>query len=246
MLVCSPANAPCQPQADTQPPPLTLSGSISLRRLTDLVSEHLGVAIDYDPAALQGEITARDATGLDDRELWELLNATLVSRGLTTVRAAARQGYSIIKLSDAAGASSVSRESIAASRDPSFVMREEETMAPEELLVSLSDESCEPGYQALIAKVQNRPVAELAEAIGKVLSKPAGAATALGTGHLLLSDLTPRLQLALTLLARLDGPGEEPSESAGDALRRLSGRVRYSPGRRRSPRLGPGSFGGAF
>jgi general secretion pathway protein D len=65
-----------------------------------------------------------------------------------------------------------------------------------------------PGFTSVIVRARHRPAKELSEAISKVLSKPAGSATALGDGNLIIiADLTDREDQALRLLELLDVAG---------------------------------------
>lgn len=162
-------------------PATTPSGQIELARLVDLAAQRLKVNIEYDSAALKsaGAVTLRLDGGLNDQELWLLLNRTLALRGFTTVKPAPSSGYLVVKLAEAAG------------------------VAPLETAAALDPRS--PGFQSVLVRAAHRPSKELAETLGKVLTKPGGSAVPLGdNGLILISDISSRIEQAMTLLLAID------------------------------------------
>jgi general secretion pathway protein D len=163
----------------------SVAGQIELPRLLDLAAERLRITVDYDPGQLKGPVTVRAGTDISDHELWQLANRVLASRGFTTVRVPGTEAYAVVKISDAPGATRI-EDSAAASGEPA------------------------PGFRSVVVRARHRPAKDLAEALGKVLSKPAGSAALIGNGGLLLvSDLSARIDEAMELLRLLDVPGPE-------------------------------------
>lgn len=160
---------------------LSLAGQIELARLVDLASQRLHLNIDYDESALKGTVTLRLGGSVSDDELWLLVNQLLASRGFTTVRGDAGT-LSVVKLADAQGLAHVAIE-------------------PAQGQVNSA------GFTTVAARVQYRPVKEIMDALGVILSKPGGKVQALpGTSLVLISDLSPRTERALAVLAKLDTP----------------------------------------
>jgi len=176
------APAACAQEDD---PRLTLAGQVELPRLVDLAAQRLRLSIDYDAQVLKGTVTLRLDEGLDDAELWVLVNRVLAARGFTTVRAPGEGAYSVVRLADAPGLAPV------ADGGP-------EPPGPG------------PGFRAAVVRVRHRPARELVEPLSKVLSRPSGSVTALDETLLLLSDLAPRVEQAESLLALLDRPAAPP------------------------------------
>ncbi|MBX3322243.1 MAG: hypothetical protein KF757_04560 [Phycisphaeraceae bacterium] len=98
-MVCLLATGP----AFAQPTQTLPAGQVDVARLVDLAGARAGVNIEYDASVVRGSATLRFETGVDDRELWALMNRVLTSRGLTTVRLTGERTYSVVRLADAAG-----------------------------------------------------------------------------------------------------------------------------------------------
>ncbi|MBL8764391.1 MAG: hypothetical protein JNM07_09000 [Phycisphaerae bacterium] len=162
---------------------------MELVRLVDLCASRLSLNIEYDAAALKGSVTLRlDEDGLSDTELWTLLNRALASRGYTTIRVAGRAAYGVVKLAEAAGLVTPTRED------------EADVPTGEPL----------PGFRSVIIAVRHRSAKDAADAIGRITSKPGGSATVLSEpGSILVSDLAPRIELAISLLSQIDRPATE-------------------------------------
>jgi general secretion pathway protein D len=160
------------------------AGQVDLPRLADLAAQRLHVNLQYDANALKtaGAATLRLEAPLSDRALWDLLNETLAERGLTTVRTSG--GYSIVKLADAAGVAQT----------------------------GLEGEGPNPGYRSVQVQLRSQSAKSIAEALGKVLSKPGGSAVAIADSAVVIADLSPRVDQALTLLKTLDSPGQASVE----------------------------------
>ncbi|MCC6660713.1 MAG: hypothetical protein IT437_07480 [Phycisphaerales bacterium] len=160
-----------------------LAGQIELARLVDLAAHRLHLVIDYDAAALKGTITLRQANGVSDAELWDLTNRLLAARGFTTVRMPRSDAVSVVKIGEAANLSRVAGVV--------------DVPAPE---------GPPAGFTSVALRVRHRPVREVIETVGRLLSKPGGSISALSEpgGLVLISDLTPRVELATALIERLD------------------------------------------
>lgn len=162
-----------------------LSGNIELARLLDLCADRLAVTIEYDPSLLKGTTTLRASGPVSDAGLWDFAHQFLAQRGLTTVRSPGRPGFIVTKLSDAAQAS--------------------EVISAEHWLLSVQNLTHHPGFSSVLYRTRRVSTRDALEAIRPLVSKPGGAATALGESNmLLLSDVTPRLKEILSFLQNLD------------------------------------------
>ncbi|MBX3377513.1 MAG: hypothetical protein KF678_10985 [Phycisphaeraceae bacterium] len=158
---------------------MALAGQVEVARIVDLAAHRLGIAIDYDAAALRATppVTLRETGRLTDADLWALANRVLAGRGLCTVRV--QGGYSIVKIAEAPGLARVE---------------------------SADEPGPMPGFRTVMITATHQPARSLSESIGKVLSKGGGGAVAIGD-RLLVSDLAPQVDRALALTAALDVPG---------------------------------------
>jgi general secretion pathway protein D len=174
-------------QDASAPPSVLLTGEVELARLVDLCAERLGLNIEYDAAVLKGSVTLRLGGAVTDSELWILTNRVLASRGFASVQRPGEELLSIVRLSDA----------------PKHARLEEREARAEERALA--------GFETLIVRAEHRPVKEVAEAIRAILSQPGGSLTPIGeAGLMLLSDLRPRIDEAMRVLALVDVPVEAP------------------------------------
>lgn len=186
-VLFAPARIPAAAQDAPPPPTILLTGEVELARLVDLCAERLGLNIEYDAAVLRGSVTLRLGGAVTDGELWMLTNRVLASRGFASVQRPGEELLSIVRLADA----------------PKHARLEEREARAEERALA--------GFETLIVRVEHRPVKEVAEAIKPILSQPGGSLTPIGeTGLMLLSDLRPRIDEAMRVLALVDVPVEAP------------------------------------
>lgn len=166
-------------------------GQMELPRLLDLASEQLNARIDYDAKAVMGTVTVRDKAGLSKAELWAFVNEQLAARDFTTVRAAESGGFSVVKIAVASGmARPMMVTGLADLRDQ---------LGPEP----------RPGYVTVQIAINHRRASSIAKALAPPASKGAtgGTITQIGESDLIaISDLRPRVEELLTLLAALDEP----------------------------------------
>jgi general secretion pathway protein D len=183
-----------------------------------MVAERLKLNLEYDPASLTGSINIRTEGGLSDQELWQLFNGVLATRGLTTVLDPAQRTYRIVKVADATSVAPIQSSTRLGAADP------DQPGAPG------------AGFVTVVLRTVHRPAKDLVEPLSKVISKPSGSVTALGSaggiasgpgaagtragepdsgsgvggvgGLLLVSDLASRVDQAIALLAILDTPSE--------------------------------------
>ncbi len=166
------------------------AGQIELARLVDLAADQLDLNITYDAGTLRGSVTLRLGEGVSDDELWQFVNHVLAARGFTTVRMPGDEMLSVVKLSEAAGLSRVDADT--AGDFPG------EMDAPQ------------AGYRTVVVRTEHRPVDALMRAARLVLSKSGGAITVVGdTKLLMISDLAPRIEQAVSLIEQLDQPDEQ-------------------------------------
>lgn len=169
-----------QPQPENA---VTLAGQVDVARLVDLAAQRLKLNVEYDAAALKaaGQVTLRLEAGISDEELWTLTNRVLIARGFSTVRVPGKSAYTIVKLADASASGGAAE----------------------------NGQGGEPiaGYRVAAVRTKHRPAKELTEAVSKVLSKAGGSALVLKEGVeglLLISDTSPRVEQALSLIDLLD------------------------------------------
>ncbi len=184
--------SPAALQEAAQPAASALAGQIELARLVDFAAERLKLRIEYDAAALRGNVTLRLGESVSNDELWALTNRVLASRGFTTVRMPGSDVVSVVKLADAPN---LARLGGVVGLDP------EEAAQPGA-----------PGFTTIVLRLEHRAPKDVLEAVARVLSKPGGSAAALGDpaavrGLVILSDLVPRLEQAMEILRLLDAPG---------------------------------------
>ncbi len=180
-----------QPEGAAQPAASALAGQIELARLVDLAAERLKLQVEYDAAALRGTVTLRLGGEITDAELWDLTNRVLASRGFTTVRMPGSDVISVVKIADAPGLARLGAV-IEGGQPPA----------------GLADPG-DPGFTSVVIRLRHRAPKDVLDAVTKVLSKPSGAASALGDttvprGLIIISDLTPRIEQALELVALID------------------------------------------
>ena len=167
---------------------LTLAGEMDLRRLVDLTASHLSVRLDYDPGQVAGNVTIRSPKPVTNRELWDLLNQILISRGLTTIRTDDSAGVSVVRLQEAAQQARIEPDAEAALLD---------TWQPDSPRVS---------FVSVMVGIQNGSRADVLKAIQPVLSKPGGAAIPIGENTVRLSDLRSRVAHTLQIVESMQVP----------------------------------------
>lgn len=195
----SPAGAaPAPPKASIE-----LGGQLDLARLVDLSARQLGVAIDYDAAALrQQAMTLRPTGPIDNRTLWALTNRSLQQRGFVTVALPEMPGLSVVKIEEAARAARM-EEAV-------------EVMA----LASASPQPWKPaaGFRNAVFKLTNISSKEAADVVRSVLSRGGGGGGGEGKQSggvgpigndpqlLLVSETSTRIDEAVGVLVRIDVP----------------------------------------
>jgi general secretion pathway protein D len=196
---------PAEPKASAVPPAtdvvpavnaLELSGQLDLARLIDLTVKQLGVAIEFDAAALRSQSIAIRPTGpLDNPALWRFVNRSLEQRGFVTVSAAYSRELMVVRLEDAARTARLESAVDIAAIEP--------------------DETWQPraGFRNAIFKLAYVAPKEATEAIKAVLSRGVEGTPITGVGpvgsepHLLrVSDVAVRIEEAIEVLRRIDTP----------------------------------------
>ena len=185
-----------QPSSNPDQLALRLSGDLELSRLVELVSERLGVSVQYQASDLNRRVTLRLREALSDAELWSVLVSTLESQGLAIAPTDAPRVYRVTQLQQALAQGVPLRLDApldnAQARDLSSVL-------------------------TTIVRVRHLDPARAADAVKPLLSQQAVARpVADGSGLLLLADARSRVEQALALLAVIDQPGVAP-ELPGDA-----------------------------
>lgn len=202
-----------QPAAAVSPT-LQLSGSIELSRLIDLCATRLKISVDYDPALLKQPVTWRTPAGSSDLQVWEATNRLLAQRGLTTVKQIGAESFSVVKIEEA----------------PRLVLSEPQASAAS-LLAELNDlqPNAEPnqpnqranaqpakqrvraGFRSVTIRLEHVSTRDALETVKPTLRAAAaggggGQATIVGPGVVAITDVTPRVDEAIVLLAAFDKP----------------------------------------
>lgn len=179
--------------------PLQLPMQIDLPRLVDLAAAHLGIAVEYDPAVLKGTVLRRAAGTVESTELWNLTNDLLVSRGFTTVVRPGSDLFSVVRLADARRIARVEHswgEADAGSDADGAPSAEGELTG---------EASIEPGYVSRVVRLAAARPKDVIEPLSTILTDGIGQVVAIGdTPMVLISDVTPRVNEALRLVALLD------------------------------------------
>lgn len=168
---------------------ITLSGQTELARLVDLCAERLGLSITYDASLLKGTATVRGSGDLSDTDLWEMTCRLLAERGFTTVRFPESRptSLSVVKIAEAAA-----------------LARIEDTPAS-------PDERFQPGYVSRTLRINHQAIKSIIDTVKTMSSKSGGQVMDLGSGNLILiSDLRPRVEEIIRLIASLDVEGTPP------------------------------------
>lgn len=203
----APEGAAAAPSPPAERGGLVLTGQLDFARLLDLCSQRLKVNIEYDPAVLKQQVVTLRAGngGLSDAELWTSTNQLLAQRGFTTVRHPGPAGQStltVVKLDEAARLARL---------EP--VVDPAEAKPPTAATGGAG--SVIAGFRSATFKLRHLSAKDAAEAIRPVLSRQAsgqGAAaapanvTSLGPGLMVVSDLSPRIDEVLAVLASQDTP----------------------------------------
>lgn len=165
-----------QPSSQTE-----IADTIELARLVDLCAARLNLSINYD-ARLTGTVTLRLHAAMTDRELWELTNRLLASRGFTTVRMANDGTLTVVQLSAAAG---LARVETADDR--------------------LTAAEFGAGFRVVMVPLTHRSVDDVTAAVKPLLSSPGGSATPIPSlSTVLVADLDARVRLILQAIEAIE------------------------------------------
>jgi type II secretory pathway component GspD/PulD (secretin) len=159
-----------------------------LYELVDACASMLGVAIEYDPAQLQGRVTMRMAEPMSDQALWTLANRALFSRDLTSVQTPGSRSLTIVPVSEA----------------PTLARVED---------VSL--EQATAGFVKVLVPLRRERAEGITEAVQLVLSKAGTVTSFEDSNALIVADLRPNVEQAMRAVALLDAtPAMEIAEFA--------------------------------
>lgn len=174
-------------------PALRIPGTIELARLVDLCAARLGISIDYDAAALKQTVTWRTPGTATDLQVWEATNRLLAQRTFTTVRMSGSDGYTVVKLDEAAKS---------AMCEPQASIRE---LAEQ---VKSGVTKPRPGFRCIAIRLEHLSSRDALEIVKPALRAQGSLAgtVALSTGVIQIADLSPRLDDAIMLLAAADIP----------------------------------------
>lgn len=171
---------------------IALSGELELTRLVELVSQRLGVSVQYQAADLAKKVTLRLRTALKDSELWDALVATLDGQGLAVIE------------TDQPGLFRVVPAAQAAAQQSRLVMPDAPGALP-----AAHEGAVESSYLSTIVRLRSADPTDIVAALTPVLTPQTGVVKPIGAGGLLLlSDSRRRVEQALTLLELLDAPAD--------------------------------------
>ncbi|MBK8172697.1 MAG: hypothetical protein IPK60_20500 [Sandaracinaceae bacterium] len=173
-------------QGDKQEPRWSLNESeLPLTTLVEMCASGLGLHLEYDRSKLEGRIAVDRPGNFTPRELWDILNRELASRGLATVQPPGHTGFKVVPVADAASTARVEASDLAGAL---------------------------AGYVKLVVGLDHRKPDDLVEALKLVLSKGGGQIMAVREGQaLVISDYRPHVDQALRVLALLDLPSAQPA-----------------------------------
>jgi type II secretory pathway component GspD/PulD (secretin) len=181
------------------PSPVQLPMQIELPRLVDLAAAHLGIAVEYDPAVLKGTVLRRAAGTVDSTDLWNLTNDLLVSRGFTTVIRPGSDLFSVVRLADARRIARVDHSWGEAEAAPGNGNDHEADRQTDRAA------RFEPGFVSRVVRLTAARPKDVIDPLAAILTDGVGQAMAIGdTPMVLISDVTPRVEEAIALVALLD------------------------------------------
>ncbi|MBL0922022.1 MAG: hypothetical protein IBJ10_07820, partial [Phycisphaerales bacterium] len=191
VALCVGAGRPCAVSAQDAEIPgesIELSGDLELSRLIELVSQRLGVSVQYVAGDVNKRVTLRLRGPVSNEDLWRILSAALESQQLAIVRTEQPGLFRVLPMQQAAA-------------QPAELRTAQRSDGP----------SGEPGasFTSTIVQLRSADPAEIAAALAPAMTPQVGQVKPIGSGGLLLiSDLRQRVDLALALIERLDGPAD--------------------------------------
>lgn len=179
-----------QPQAtqDTSPPRsrdlVFFQRECTLAELLWLCADELGVALDLDPNKLSMPVKPRPGVRYTAERAWTYAQQELAAAGFAAVQPPGSTALRIVPIGEAASAARVERYDLADAR---------------------------AGFVRVLVPLERRKSEDLVETVRLLLSKPGGAVNAVREGNaLLIADLRPHVEQALSMLAVLDLPAGAP------------------------------------
>ncbi|MDQ7014622.1 MAG: secretin N-terminal domain-containing protein [Planctomycetota bacterium] len=154
---------------------------VELPRLVDLAADRLGLNIEYD-TRLTGSVTLRLHNDLNNTDLWILTNRLLRAQGFTTVHMANDDTLSVVPIGTAGS-----------------LARMESLDRYQE-----SANGVTAGFRAVLIPIDARSLDDIVSSITPLLS-PSGTATAIPQSrHVLVMDLSPRIEAIIPAIASLE------------------------------------------
>lgn len=167
---------------------ITFAGEIEAGQLVEVVSEELGVSVQYRPEDLRQRITLRVREAIPRGQLWSIMTATLESQGLAVVETEQAGLFRILPISQAA------------TQNPRV------RLAPGDA-PALPDDAPAASFVSAVVELGSLDPAQAATAVQPLLTPNAGVAKPIGGSRLLLiADVRRRVEQAMALLERIDAP----------------------------------------
>ena len=148
--------------------------------LVDSCALVLGVPVEYDPAVVKGEVTARLTEPVSALELWAIANRALGQRGLTSVQPPGSEGLSVVAIADAGRLARMEQD----------------------LSGTLA------GFVKVLVPLRHAEPEKIAEAVRMVLSKDSALTPLRDSRALVVADYRAHVEQALVTIGVLDSrPG---------------------------------------
>ena len=165
-------------------PATTFSEQISLRDLAVACAHSLDIPLEFDPAAMTGDVRLVPGALYSPQEVLETFERELVVRGMTTVQPPGAQVLRVAPLADAPSLARLEGVSLAGAR---------------------------AGFVKVLVPLSQRTPEEILPILQMLISKPAGSITpAKEASTLLIADLRSNVAQILAFLDLLDRAVDEP------------------------------------
>ncbi len=174
---------------DPAQPTTTVPATSELDKLTDLVSQFVGVSLQYSPEKVRGNVRLAVQGEVTQAALWEIYNQVLVSQGFTTVLTGLPPVYQVVPLNEASQVSA--------------------TLAEDEI----AKLPYKPGFAVVIRALKHISAETAIKALGSLIANQTAQVRTYGFDDrkLVISAARAKLQEIEQFLAQFDQPGMTPT-----------------------------------
>lgn len=182
--VAPPPQQPGEPAIEVRLPP-----SMDAKQLADVLAEHVGITIQYDPARLNGSVRLVLPATTTRSQIWDAANQAFLAAGLAVVAAGDPPQYRLVPLADAAA--------------------QAEVMLPERLAALQR----QPGYATVILTLAHLSPDVAVKALATVFSNQVSQIRTLGQDgqRVVISAPTALIRQTQAILTVLDRTGVDPA-----------------------------------